>query len=171
MKRLVPALLATLAALLLLVACSQMSVGHLNRQPWELETARALPMKFWRFDYAITPVGDHFAVRGTAFPVLENLPPWARRVDDIWFAAYLSDKAGTVLAQDLRVFEPGPLDVSSGISFAFLLRPDSLPTQGDLFITFGYRMKLTPPTEDGKPAPAPAPGDVFFASEGAMTRF
>lgn len=169
MKRLPPALAATLACLLLLAACSQMSVGHLNRQPWELGTDRSLPMKFWRFDYAITPVGDHFAVRGTAFPMLENLPPWARRVDDIWFASYLSDKAGTVLAQDLRVFEPGPLDVAGGIPFDFLLRPDTLPTQGDLFITFGYRMKLAPAAEDGKSKPAA--GDVFFASEGAMTRF
>lgn len=168
MKRLASLLVPCLAALLLLAACSQMNVKHLNRQPWQLETPHTLGMKFWRFDYRITPVSDQFAVSGTAYPVREALPPWARHVDDIWFAAYLSDRAGAVIAQDLRVFEAGPLDPDAGIPFQFMLRPDALPTGGDLFITFGYRMKLTPGEADGD---SPQPEDVFFASEGAMARF
>jgi len=169
MKRHLPTFAILLAAVLLLAACSQMSVKHLNRQPWEIETARSLPMKFWHFDYTISPVSDQFAVRGTAYPVVESLPQWAQYVADIWFAAYLSGRDGTVIAQDLRIFEPSPLDPAAGIPFEFLLRPDALPTGDDLFITFGYRMKLTPkPVENNAQGPGP---DVLFASEGAMTRF
>lgn len=165
MKRLIPALTVLLSSMLLLAACSQMNVKHLNRHIWELETPRSLPMKFWRFDYRITPVSDQFMVRGEAMPVPDSIPEWAENIEDIWFAAYLSDKGGSVIAQDLRVFEPGPLDRTAGISFEFTLRPDALPTSGDLYITFGYRMKLAAGEEQ-----PPGPG-VFFASEGAMTRF
>lgn len=169
MKRFLPALVLLTAAMLLLTACSQMSVKHLNRNIWELETERSLPMKFWRFDYRITPVRDQFAVRGTAFPLTRTLPAWARWIDDIWFAAYLSDKEGTVIAQDLRVSSTGLLDIDAGVPVEFTLRPESLPTSGELYITFGYRIKLVPEPVDKKHKTPPA--DVFFASEGAMTRF
>lgn len=159
MKRLV-ASLAILLCLGALWGCSSTNVKHLARQPWTLDNDQSLVMKFWRFDYRIVPTSDQFNIRGTAFPVSEAIPSWAHKVADIWFAAYLSDASGNVIAQDLRVFAPGPLDQSSGIPFKFQLKPQDLPTKNELYITFGYRMKLS----GGK-------GEVFFASEGAMTRF
>lgn len=161
MKRLA-ASIALLTCLLLLAACSNTNVKHLVRQPWSVDSAQSLSMKFWRFDYRIVPVGDQFSVRGVAYPVAGAAPEWADTVADIWFAAYLSESSGKVIAQDLRVSEPGPLDQPEGIPFEFHLKPDTLPTKNDLFITFGYRMKLAS-THDGD--------EVFFASEGAMTRF
>ncbi|MBU1003745.1 MAG: hypothetical protein KKE73_14625 [Proteobacteria bacterium] len=161
MKRLV-ASLAIILCLGALWGCSSTNVKHLIRQPWTLDNDQTLTMKFWRFDYRIAPTSDQFCVRGTAFPLSDTIPAWANKVADIWFAAYLSDASGKVIAQDLRVFEPGPLDQPSGIGFEFRLKPQDLPTKSDLFITFGYRMKLSGDTDKG---------EVFFASEGAMTRF
>jgi hypothetical protein len=169
---LLPALVAALAALLL-AACSQTSVRHLERNAWELEADRSLAMKFWRFDYRIAPLGDQFAVRGKAVPDTGALPPSVHWIDDLWLAAYLCDARGTVIAQDLRVAEPGPLAPGLGVPFEFTLRPDALPNAGELYITFGYRMKLVPegPGEDeDEPRRTFAPAEVFFASEGAMTR-
>ncbi|WP_461208859.1 hypothetical protein [Desulfocurvus sp. DL9XJH121] len=161
MKRTAACLLA-LICLCLLAGCSSTNVKHLVRQPWALDSDQSLAMKFWRFDYRIVSVRDQFSVQGTAYPVAGTTPAWADTVADIWFAAYLSDASGRVIAQDLRVCKPGPLNQGEGIPFSFLLKPDSLPTKSDLFITFGYRMKLTA---------SHMPEDIFFASEGAMTRF
>jgi len=161
MKRLAVGL-GLILCLTMLWGCSSTNVKHLARQPWTLDADQSLSMKFWRFDYRIVPTSDQFNVRGTAFPLEQAVPDWAERVADIWFAAYLCDATGKVIAQDLRVFEPGPLDRRAGIPFSFRLKPDSLPTRDELFITFGYRMKLS----------GGAAGEqVFFASEGAMTRF
>ncbi|WP_051445499.1 hypothetical protein [Desulfocurvus vexinensis] len=167
-----PALLAALAAALLLAACAQTSVKHLNRNAWATDTDLSLTMQFWRFDYRIKAQGNQFAVRGTARPETAALPPTARWIEDLWLAAYLCDASGAVLAQDLRVADPGPLAPGVGLPFAFTLHPDALPPAGELYITFGYRMKLVPegPEED-KPARQFSPAEVFFASEGAITRF
>lgn len=161
MKRLAVCLSALLC-LCLLAGCSSTNVKHLARQPWALDSDQSLDMKFWRFDYRIVAVGDQFSVRGVAHPVAGTVPEWADTVADVWFAAYLSDASGKVIAQNLRFFEPGPLDQDRGIPFEFLLKPSSLPTKSDLFITFGYRMKLSSTGGGDK---------LFFASEGAMTRF
>jgi len=167
-----PALLAALAAALLLVACAQTSVKHLNRNIWETDVDRSLAMQFWRFDYRIVAQGNQFAVSGTALPDTAALPPSARWIEDLWLAAYLCDASGAVIAQDLRVAGPGPVAPGLGLPFTFTLHPDALPEAGELYITFGYRMKLVPegPEED-KPARQFSPAEVFFASEGAMTRF
>ncbi|BBD09089.1 hypothetical protein [Desulfovibrio ferrophilus] len=161
MKRLI-ACLAIIISLTALWGCSSTNVKHLARQPWTLDANQSLAMKFWRFDYRIVPTNDQFSVCGSALPLSDAIPAWANQVADIWFAAYLSDASGKVIAQDLRVFEPGSLDRDSGIGFEFRLKPETLPTRNELFITFGYRMKLT--GDRGK-------NEVFFASEGAMTRF
>jgi hypothetical protein len=171
----VAALAAALAAALLLAACSQTSVRHLERNAWEVEADRSLAMKFWRFDYRIAPLGDQFSVRGQAVPDVGALPASVHWIEDLWLAAYLCDAGGTVIAQDLRVAEPGPLGPGTNVPFTFTLHPDSLPEAGELYITFGYRMKLVPEgppeDEDAPPRRAFAPAEIFFASEGAMTRF
>ncbi len=166
MKKLSVLLVALTA--ILLFACSHMNVKHLNRQPWSLETDSSLDMKFWEFNYRVLPETDHFNVTGTAIPQQDAIPEWASSIKDIWFAAYLSDKRGRVLAQDLRVYEPQMLNPATGIPFKFVLKPDSLGATGELFITFGYRMKLS---EQASTVDESQPAQVFFASEGAMTRY
>ncbi|NJB68243.1 hypothetical protein GGQ74_001916 [Desulfobaculum xiamenense] len=168
---------AWIAALVVLAAivtgCSHMSVKHLKRQPWVLEAGQSLPMKFWRFDYAVVPLTDRFGVRGRAYPVTDAVPGWAEWVGDLWLAAYLSDRDGNVIAKDLRVYLPRSLDRAEGVEFEFILRPDKLETRDDLFITFGYRMKLTSERygDVDKSPGDDTGGEVFFASEGALTRY
>jgi hypothetical protein len=173
MKRFAVLLCGVVCAAVLLAGCSHMSVKHLNRQHWTLESGQSLPMKFWRFDYAVVPLENRFAVRGTAFPVQDAIPRWAEYIGDLWFSAYLSDKEGHVVASDLRVFQPSKLDRAQGVDFEFVLKPDTLETDDELYITFGYRMKLTANRFDdvNKSPGDPTGGEVFFASEGALTRY
>lgn len=173
MKRLIAMGAAVLCMAVVLVGCSHTSVKHLNRQVWELKSGQSLPMKFWRFDYEVSPITDHFVVRGEAFPVSEVMPNWAEYVRDLWFAAYLSDREGHVVAKDFRVYQPRKLDRDGGIDFEFVLEPDALETSGELYITFGYRMKLTANRYDDvhKSPGDDTGGEVFFASEGALTRY
>ncbi len=159
-----------LAALTLLAGCSHLSVRHLKRQPWSLETVQALDMKFWRFEYAATPRTDKFIIRGQAYPT-QAVPEWVGWVQDLWLEAYLADQSGEVIAKDLRLYQPRELDRDKGLYFEFTLRPNKLGNPGQLFVTFGYRMKLSESRPDTE---APEDGEekarMFFASEGALTR-
>ncbi|MBG0775054.1 MAG: hypothetical protein H0S85_01295 [Desulfovibrionaceae bacterium] len=170
-----------LGALLVASGCSQLSVRHLNRNPWVVNTGQTLDMKFWRFDYEAVPFRNSFGVRGVARPRADRLPEWASWVEELWLAAYLSDSQGRVVAKDLLVSLPKPLSPETGVPFEFILEPEDLGDAGPLFLTFGYRMVLTPGAKgpDAKPEAnakqeAGAKGDkrkVFFANEGALTRF
>jgi hypothetical protein len=161
---------ALIAVLILALAaiwgCAHLSVRHLQRRPWELERPQTLTMKFWRFEYRVVPMNDRFGVAGRAYP-LENVPEWADYVGDLWFACYLADENGRVLAQDLRVFVPQELDRSAGLPFEFILKPENIGSGGKLYTTFGYRMVLRPgPAETTPEGKEP---EVFFASESAIT--
>lgn len=163
-KRLILLFLAI--ALGLAAGCTHLSVRHLQRQPWVLEQNQELVTKFWRFDYQVLPMGDHFGVRGRAYP-LESVPEWAHSIRDLWLAAYLSDENSFVIADDIRVFEPQELNRDRGLGFEFTLKPDGLGAGGRLYLSFGYRMVLG----DGQAEKAGSNQgqDVFFASEGALT--
>jgi len=160
--------LLALAAIFLLAGCSHLSVRHLKRQPWSLETVQVLEMKFWRFEYAATPGTDTFLVRGRAYPT-DAVPAWAGWVQDLWLESYLADTSGEVIAKDLRLYQPRDLEHDKGLYFEFTLRPDRLGDPGQLFLTFGYRMKLTESRPDAEDQDEDT-GRVFFASEGALTR-
>jgi hypothetical protein len=166
--RFISALLAilVLAACLLLGGCSHLSVRHLIRRPWTLETVQTLDMKFWRFEYTASPGPDSFVIHGRAYP-LEAVPPWVNWIQDLWFEAYLADTSGEVIAKDLRLYQPRDLERDKGVYFEFNLRPSKLGDPGQLFVTFGYRMKLSEKRPETPDAPL---GRVFFASEGALTR-
>lgn len=161
--------LAVLALVLVLAGCATMNVRHLNRVPWTMGETEEVALKFWRFAATTTPEAGGFRVSGTAYPNRENLPEWAEWIDELWFAAYVCDKNGNVLADEVRVYLPGPLAPEAGTPFDFLLKPEKIEG-GALFLTFGYRMTLA----DSRPA---EPGSrannrrIFFASESAVDFF
>lgn len=159
-------------AVLLLTAtgCSQLSVRHLQRQPWLLDADQSVELEFWRFEYAISPGDDAFVVKGKAFPVMENYPEWAGWIQELWLASYLSNAEGRVLAKDIEIYPSRELAAGAGVEFLFNLEPQEL-LDGELFITFGYRITCL---ESRDAAKTTAPGEqpeVFFASETALTLF
>ncbi|WP_045222779.1 hypothetical protein [Desulfonatronum thioautotrophicum] len=164
-----------LLLLLAIVGCSYTSVGHLQRQPWILNTEQGLEMRFWNFLYIAESSEGKYRITGRAMPRAENLPENLNWIDDLWLAAYLSDDQGRVLAQDLQVLSSLPLDPDQGVPFMFTLRPDRLNRSASLQITFGYNMTLTPhelylqqdAAEAGRSEGRSA---VFFAHEGALTK-
>lgn len=164
----------------MVLGCSYASVGHLQRQPWMLDTHQELEMRFWKFSFVAESGDGHYILNGRAEPRIESLPEGVTWIEDLWLAAYLSDNRGRVLAQDLRVFSALPLLSGEGVSFSFVLKPDQLSRSAPLEITFGYNMTLTPhqassvKDESKKPpvgekAGAGTPA-VFFAHEGALTK-
>ena len=163
--RLVPAL----CAVLLLAACSTLTVRHLARAPWSVAPGQSLDMKYWRFAYDVVQLPDQYGVRGRALPTPE-VPDWVSFASDLWFEAYLCDEEGQVLARDSRVYQARALDRADGVPFEFILKP--FPPQGRsarLFVTFGYSMHATDAAPGGPGNEAPA--RVFFASESALSRF
>ena len=166
---------AVIMGIFLLAGCSYSSVGHLQRQPWILNSQQHLEMRFWKFTYTAHPAHGRYTLVGKAEPVLENLPSDLHWIEDLWLAVYLSDDQGRVLAQDLTIFTGLPLDCGKGIPFTFTLRPDQLSRSSSLQVTFGYNMTLTPHeqyTMEELPVKQRA-GErtrVFFAHEGALTK-
>jgi len=161
---------ASLAAGLLALfaaGCAQTNVRHLNRQPWRLNSMQSLDMKFWRFKFECLTQKNMLGVRGVAHPIESAVPAWAANIDELWLAVYLNDATGRVLAKNLLVLLPRPLDRKNGISFEFLLEPEDLGQSEHIFVTFGYRMVLS----DGKAVVQGEKANIFFANEGALTKF
>lgn len=160
---------------LVLLGCSYASVGHLQRQPWALNSQQELDMRFWRFSFMATSASGSYTVAGRALPLTAHLPAEATWIEDLWLAAYLCDEQGRVLAQDLTVFSGLPLDPEEGVPFRFTLKPDRLNRSASLQITFGYNMTLagqeTAPDQE-KPEAKGRQGEkgAFFAHEGALIR-
>jgi hypothetical protein len=164
--RLARVALLALASVLALWSCAPVAqdVGHLRRDPWSLEEPRSLKVKFMRFDYQIQPVGGEVAgVKGWAYLDTATVPGWAKWVDSLVLAVYLSDPDGHVIAQDSRDFLPRAASSVDGVPFEFSLRPEQWGKK-PLYVTFGYRIVLT----EGRGAAAGS--QTFFASEDAITR-
>ncbi|HDQ41336.1 MAG TPA: hypothetical protein ENN39_09955 [Desulfonatronum sp.] len=165
----------SIAVIFLVLGCSYTSVGHLQRQPWVLNTPQQLEMRFWKFSFVAEFSDGHYVLTGIAEPRIKRLPEGLTWIEDLWLAAYLSDDRGRVLAQDLLVFSSLPLMSSQGVSFTFVLKPDQLSRSAPLEITFGYNMTLTPHADYATSDEAMKPLDgeaaqIFFAHEGALTK-
>lgn len=171
MKTILPAI-ATLAGILLLAGCAQLNVGHLERKPWRLQQQETLSLQFWRFEYQPHPKEERYEVLGRAYPLTKGLPEWATHIEELWFAVYLNDSRGRVLAKDVQVLPPNDLTpdvVEEGLPFHFALQPEDIGQSGPLFVTFGYRMVLTPPPGVAASDEAQKEPRVFFANEGALS--
>ena len=159
----------TLAAMLLLTSgCGSMSVGHYDRNLWLEDTPQMLSMRFWNFSYECHSVKEGLGIRATATPKNDSLPEWAHWYDQLQFTAYISDTAGTVLANATTELLPRPTGrantEANGIPLEFLLTPPDY--DGPLFITFGYTMRLSEERwKQGTPR-----GKVRLVKEGALSQ-
>ncbi len=160
-----PRLMLIFMATLFIAGCAHLSVVHLDKNPWTLGQEKTLPMRYWEFSYTSRLEDNRLVVSGTAKPVSGAIPEWATWIQDLWMQVYLSDDQSRVLAKDLRLYLPAPLDHDNGVPFEFHLAPESLGSSGPLYISFGYRMELT---AEKNTLGANAPGKVFFASQGAL---
>ena len=160
----------------ILAGCTYQSVTHLNKRPWITDQTQTLEMDYFHFQYLSQPKPKAVEVKGTAYPKKSSIPGWAAWIDDIWLAVYLSDDRGRVLAKDINIFSPRKLDYQKGISFDFMLQPEQMGSPGPIYVTFGYRVVLTP----GRNYPGESPDllsdmdretEIFFASESALSRF
>ena len=160
-------LLFTALIALTLSGCSFSSVRHLQRQAWVSSESQVLNMDYWTFAYVVERANGKILVTGEARPNTDATPEWAAWIDQLWLAVYVSDSRGEVLGDEFTILPSQPLSEETVIPFAFEVEPDRFGSEGDLYITFGYRMVLArsgnePSTPDRK---------VFFASEGAVTRY
>jgi hypothetical protein len=162
----------TLVLLLLVLAhgCTHQSVYHLKRAPMVSDGKEQLvELDYWRFAFRSMDSEGGVQVHGAAHPRQEAaIPQWAVWIEDLWIEAYLSDERGRVLGRQLQVFDAQALDYEQGVPFSFLLMPAELGSPGRVYVSFGYRMVLSRADEHGS---APGKQDVFFASEGALTRY
>lgn len=174
------AIFALLGGLLLAATagCSHLNVRHLERQPWIPNAEQTLALEFWRFSYQPVTTQDSYGIRVQAYPIATALPEWGAHIDELWFAVYLSDSLGRVLAKDVQVLLPRdytPELINSGIPVEFVISPDDIGQSSQLYVSFGYRMVLTdgsPPPAAGTPPPNKSGEEgprVFFANEGALS--
>lgn len=165
-------LLLTLCALAVLTAgCAKLTATHLQRKTWEAGVQEKLYGKFMHFDYQAVPLTNEFGVKGTAWPIKENIPVWADSVQDMNIIVYLCDEHGNVLAQANKSY-PSQKLTTKGLAFDFTLKPKPVPG-GQLFISFGYHgmfVASKPPAAGGQGSGNLAGQYVFFASETAALK-
>lgn len=142
------ALAALLAATLILAAggCASRasSVAHLDRNQISLNSPESLDMRDFTFSYTVLPDNAGYTVRATAWRK-DTMPGWAEYVTTGWFAAYLADQYGNLLAQDTQGLYAGymiPSWFDKGVELEFSL-PRPPVAAGPMTITFGYDMTLT----------------------------
>jgi hypothetical protein len=164
-RLLAPTLCCLTLCCLTLLACAQLNVRHLQRSPWKPSIQQTLTLKYWRFVYEPVPMADAYGIRGTALPVRESLPEWATGVEELWFAVYLSDSHGRVLAKDVQVLLPRELTPDTAIPIEFVLKPEEIGGSEQLFVSFGYRTVISGGEDPNTGAPR-----ILFANEGALTR-
>ncbi|MFP4236648.1 MAG: hypothetical protein ACLFP9_01180 [Desulfonatronovibrio sp.] len=158
--------------LVFLTGCSYLSVKHLDKNLFELNQTGELSMRYWDLEYVGTVENGEYLVSGVALPKTDAVPGWGEWLHEFWLAAYLSDENGVVLAKDMHVFPTQKLDPEKGVKFEFNMSPETMPSDRNIFLTFGYRMSLTQGRYDVPRHEDPLTGEqsVFFASEGALAR-
>ncbi len=168
-------LAGSLAILVLAAAsCATQSVRHLKQQPWSLGEPQSMQTNYLRFDFLCTQDPGGLKVQGAAYPLEDGpIPDWAIWARDLWLGAYLSDRSGQVLAQEVRILPPQHLNQLHPIRFDFVLEPHSMGEPGPVFISFGYRLVLSsePGSSPAEDKDAGEESPIFFASESALTRF
>ncbi|MFW5819179.1 MAG: hypothetical protein ACOCVE_04980 [Desulfovermiculus sp.] len=169
-------ILAGSLAILVLAAssCATQNVRHLKQQPWSLDEPQSMQTNYLRFDFLCSQDPGGLKVQGAAYPLEDGpIPDWAIWARDLWLGAYLSDRSGQVLAQEVRILPPQLLTQLHPIRFDFALEPHSMGEPGPVFISFGYRLVLSsePGSSPSRDKDSGQESPVFFASESALTRF
>ncbi|MFP5222849.1 MAG: hypothetical protein ACLGSA_11225 [Acidobacteriota bacterium] len=163
--------LALLAALLLvgLPGCAKLSASHLQLKPWQDGGNQKLYAKFMHFDFQTLPHDKAFQVKGTAWPIKENIPVWADTVENLSISAYLCDEHGNVLATSTKNY-PTQKIPAAGFPVDLPLKHGGQPS-GGYFVTFGYSAMFTaskPPSVGGQGSGGISGNYVFFANEQAV---
>ncbi len=144
-------------------SCTTLRVNHLRKNPWVIDKPQVLEMNYLEFHYTIYHMNESVYVIGKAYPIFKKLPPWGIWIDEIWLGVYLSDSHGKVLAQDINILPPQKIS-KSGFPFNFVIKPTRFGSPGPIYITFGYRLKITNfPFQKHKVKPK-----IFFAIEQAQ---
>lgn len=153
---------------LCLPGCAKLSASHLQLKPWQDGGNQKLYAKFMHFDFQTLPHDNAFQVKGTAWPIKENIPVWADSVENLSISAYLCDEHGNVLTTSAKNY-PAQKIPAAGFAFEIPLKHGANPS-GGYFVTFGYSAMFTaskPPTAGGQGSGGIAGNYVFFANEQA----
>ncbi len=146
----------------LVVGCTKPTVLHLKKNELKNNKNQILEMKYLIFNYQCKQIKDGFSIKGTAYPRYDKIPPWGRFAEEIWIGSYLCDRKGNILAQKIKLLPPQPLS-SHGFPFHFRLKPSDFGSPGPIFITFGYRLKIS----NAYPHSTTKNPKIFFAIEKA----
>ncbi len=162
LKIIIPSLLLSY----LLIGCTNATVMHLKKNPWRINQPQVLKMNYMIFHYTVYQDVRGIYVIGRAYPRREKIPHWGKWAAEIWLGVYLSDRRGDIIARDIRIYPPQEI-TSNGFPFTFIIKPQSFGGPGPLYITFGYRLKITDlPFSQKHKHPR-----VFFAIEKAQNLF
>lgn len=153
----------------LLAGCARTTVLHLESRPVVAVAPTTLAMKYFRFEFTGKPAGEGYLVHGRAVPIVDALPPWVDRLEDLTLAAYLRNPAGEVIATSEKPYKGMALGQGAVVPFEFDLSPAG-DAAGNYAISFGYKaifgsQKARNAVASTGPPPA---GAVFFAGEGAV---
>lgn len=157
--------------LAILSGCSPMSVKHLPQNSFQPDQTQTLSMQFLDFKYSSALENGNYTVKGIAFPNTKALPGWGEWLHDFSLSAYLSDADGKVVAKDL-VSYPVQKVSPEGVQFSFSMPQKTIPPDREIFVSFGYRMSVTPGRYQVPDVRRPLTGetDTFTAIEGALPK-
>ncbi|WP_031385680.1 lipoprotein [Desulfonatronum thiodismutans] len=161
-----------LCFLILLTGCSHLSVKHLPRNQLLPNQTDVISLDFWNFQYMARMEGDRYSVTGKALPNTTVWPGWAEWFQDLDFFAYISDEQGVVFARDHNSYLVRRMD-PKGVDFSFAIPLKAVPSDKDVFLTFGYRMRLTQGEFQAVPRREESLSgevDVFSAQQGPVPR-
>lgn len=155
-----------------LAGCAKLSASHLQLKPWQDGGTQKLYAKFMHFEFQTLPHDKGFEVKGTAWPIKENIPLWADTVENLSISAYLCDEHGNVLTTSTKNY-PTQKIPAAGFPVDLTLKHGSQPS-GGYYVTFGYSTMFTaskPPKVGGQGSGGISGNYVFFANEqAALTR-
>lgn len=157
---------------ILSTGCSHLSVKHLPRNHLVPNQVAVISLDFWDFHYVARSEGGQYIVTGKALPNTRVWPGWAEWFQDLDFFAYISDDQGVVLARDHTSYLVRRM-VPEGVDFSFALPLEATPLDKDVFLTFGYRMRLTQGEFQAAPRRDESLSgevDVFSAQQGPVPR-
>jgi len=159
-----------LASLIILglAGCAKLSASHLQLKPWQDGGTQKLYAKFMHFEFQTLPHDKGFEVKGTAWPIKENIPLWADTVENLSISAYLCDEHGNVLTTSTKNY-PTQKIPAAGFPVDLTFKHGAQPS-GGYYVTFGYSTMFTaskPPKVGGQGSGGISGNYVFFANEQA----
>ncbi|WP_045220229.1 hypothetical protein [Desulfonatronum thioautotrophicum] len=160
-----------------MTGCSHLDVNHLPRNQLVPDRTEVISLDFWDFQYVAQVEGDQFLIAGQALPNTRVWPGMAVWFQELHISTFLSDAQGVVLASR-RTSYPVQRMTSEGVAFSFAIpmetiTGESFSVEENVYVTFGYRMRLTETRFQGVPLRGDSFSsdmDVFSAQKGPLIR-